>query len=319
MPATRSRPGSRARRLAAAAAVVALWSLVAAPEGRAATAFTLGATAAPLGMATDRPRERYWVLSSSTGRLTLNAFKADGTVEGKMSSRDTVTNVQALAYVDGEAWVGDVGGSRSQVSIWQVIEPWPGTEINHAPQFKLSYPDGAHDAAAILVDANHRLSVVTKGPKAAIYTAPVNPSATEVNKLVKGATVLDGVTDAVVLVDGRIALRTAARVVVLDATSFAVLGEAEVGVNQRGWSLAQGIAETDLLAGATASGEVAALAVPGPAPVEPTAKSTIPPETQMQAADPEDTRTFEQTGTTFAVVAAIVLSALAAIVVTLKR
>ncbi|WP_454226042.1 hypothetical protein [Propioniciclava flava] len=105
-------------------------------------------------MATDHARGRYWVLDKSSGRLTLTAIKPDGTVEGTMNSRDNLTNAQALAFDSGEAYVGDMGeAGEDQVTVYRVTEPWPGTEILKAIAYPLTYPDGGHDAAAILVES----------------------------------------------------------------------------------------------------------------------------------------------------------------------
>lgn len=90
--------------------------------------------------------------------------------------------------------------------------PLPGTRINRSITIALAYPDGAHDAA-ILVNANQRLFVVTRGKNGALRR-PENrgarawqTTAAPVNKLTRVAGAPEDVTDATVLVDGRFALR----------------------------------------------------------------------------------------------------------------
>ena len=295
----------------------ALWS---APPARAEEPLRLAASSQPLGMATDHARGRYWVLDKSSGRLTLTAIKPDGTVEGTMNSRDNLTNAQALAFDSGEAYVGDIGGKRAQVTVYQVTEPWPGTEILKAIAYPLTYPDGSHDAAAILVDGSHRISVVTKGPNPGIYQAVPTPSRDTPSPLTRVANAPDGVTDAVVLQDGRLVLRTATAIYALDATSYATLGQADIGVTERGQSITESITAGQVLTAAGPSGVVTSLAVPGPAPATPQNPATRSANPQTQATtDPAENRTFAQTGTTTSVAIAAGLAAVAGLVVVLRR
>lgn len=194
------------RRLAAGLGAT-LILIGATPAHAAEPEFTLSGYQAPVGLATDMERGRYWVLTSVSGTLTLHAYAADGSDEGSMNSRDSVTNMQALAFVDGQAYVGDVGGVRSQVNIYRVRDPWPGTEINHAKVHTFAYPDGSHQAAAILVDANHRMYVVTTGNDPGIYEAPKGAPSGETSDLKRVADAPADVTDGTVLEDGRIVLR----------------------------------------------------------------------------------------------------------------
>jgi hypothetical protein len=251
--------------------LVVAGAMLSAPPVKADEVFRLQTSSAPVGMATDHTRGRYWVLDKTSGRLTLTAVKPDGTVEGSMNSRDSLTNAQALAFESGEAYVGDIGGRRSTVTVYQVTEPWPGTEILKAIAYPLSYPDGAHDAAAILVDANHRISVVTKGPQAGIYQAPPGPTRDAASPLTRVADAPDGVTDGVVLLDGRIVLRTATTVVTLDppratrpwAQADDRRHRARPSRSPRPSITAQ------VLTAAGPGGAVSTVAIPGPAPATP--------------------------------------------------
>lgn len=317
-------PGHRpriARRIAAAAAALALVGapVVAPASARAAEpAFALQGTRPPLGLATDHARDRYWVLTSTSGRLTLQAYTATGVLEGQMNSRDTVTNAQALAFVGGEAYVGDIGGSRPSVVVYRVTEPWPGTEINHAPSYRLAYPDGRHDAAALLVDSNRRLYVITAGNGAGIYRAPADPVAGGESALERVADAPAGVTDGVVLMDGRFVLRTDTQLHTLNPADWSTLGVADIGVAETGRAITQTADEAGVLTGMDAERRLSVSAIPGPAPAQPTAQPTrVPADTS--AAVGEDTRTYAQTGTTTAIVAALAVAALAVVVVLLRR
>lgn len=292
-----------------------------APPVRAAEAFTLDGRQAPVGMATDHDRERYWLLERTSGRLQLTGLGADGTLQGRMESRDTLTNAQALAFVDGEAWVGDIGGRRQEVSVYRVTQPWPGTEILHAPRHRLTYPDGPHDAAAILVDGDHRIHIVTRGQGAGIYRAPADPSPAEPSGLERIADApAEDVTDAVVLLDGRWVLRTPTTLITLDAASHATLGEAEIGVVEKGEAITQALTPGDVVTAAGPSGEVTSTTIPGPGPTASQAPRPPRPSAVPVIAEGSDPlRTHEQTGTTLALVAALVLAGLAAVFVLVRR
>jgi hypothetical protein len=123
----------------------------------------------------------------------------------------------------GSLWVGDTGDNdlrRSSVAV--IVLPARGEAQLH----RLTYPDGAHDAEALLVDAAGRPVVVTKdaGP-AGVYRSEVPPDGLGPTPLVRVGTVsLPGsdtaggpigglgsrvVTGAAASVDGQVvALRT---------------------------------------------------------------------------------------------------------------
>ncbi|MBG0564660.1 hypothetical protein [Actinoplanes aureus] len=71
---------------------------------------------------------------------------------------------------DGTLWVGDVGdngGSRETVALWR-LKPGAG-----APRlYRMSYPDGAHDAEALVVSGDGTPMVVTKDPMTAGIYVP---------------------------------------------------------------------------------------------------------------------------------------------------
>lgn len=323
------RPGRLRARLAAVAVLAGASVLAGAPAALAEdTAFTFAdaAITAPVGMATDHVNKRYWAIQASSGTLTIQAFDEAGGALGAVSSRDRISNVQALAFAAQQLYIGDVGGSRERVTILQMDRPLPGTEINKSSAVALAYPDGAHDAAAIMANADGRLFVVTRGKEPGIYEAPADlevlppwgTTAAPVNKLARVADAPADVTDATVLVDGRLALRTAAEgVTVLDPTSYRVLGTQEVTATQRGRGLTQSLDQKVLLAGAGSDGSVAAVAIPGPAPAQPTAPSSR--RSSETASNPEENRSFAQPGTMVALVAAVGAGLLAAAVVLVKR
>lgn len=326
-----SRRGRPSARIAVAAIVAGVALAGPAPQAHAEdTAFTFAGAAitSPVGMATDHVNRRYWAIQASSGTLAVQAFDERGAKLGTTSSRDRVTNVQALSFSAQKLFIGDVGGSRERVTILEMDRPLPGTEINRSIAIGLGYPDGAHDSAAILADVNEKLFVVTRGAGAGLYAAPDDPQVllpwvtgpAPVNKLVRVADAPADVTDATFLVDGRIALRSASEgVVVLDGTTYQRLGTQPVTVAQKGGGLTQSLDQGVLLAGAGADGSVVKVAIPGVPPTQPTAAPTRRPAEQAQVTQPEENRSYEQTGTMVALVAAVGAALLAAAVVLVKR
>lgn len=313
-------PASRTLRLLLAAAGLTAVLAAATPAYAAEPAFELGNNAAPLGMGTDVARDRYWVLNDRSGQLTLHAWTGGGGDEGKMNSRDRVGNVQAMAFVGGEAWVGDIGGRRSEVTVYRVTEPWPGTEILNAPAYRFAYPDGQQSSFAMMVDASLRIFIVTTGDRPGIYAAPEQLDAATVQPLVRVADAPVGVTDATVLADGRWVLRSASTLYTLDPATHAVLGEAEIGVEEKGQSLTPTVDGTGVLTGAGTRGVLNVHPIPGPPPgTQAPAAPTKAPATSAPAAEGDEPATYAQTGTTTAIVAALAVAVVSAIVVLLRR
>jgi hypothetical protein len=90
---------------------------------------------------------------------------------------------------DGRLWIGDIGdnrGIRSSVSVSVVEEPvvLASTAVT-STTYRFSYPDGAHDAEALLVHPRTgRLYLVTKGEdEGTVYAAPAELSTDGVNLL----------------------------------------------------------------------------------------------------------------------------------------
>ena len=302
--------------------LVVLGAVVAgATPARAEEAFRLSVRTPPAGMATDHERSRYWLLDKSSGTLALTALAADGTVQGHMTSRDRLVDATAIAYDAGELYVADIGGARKQVTVLQIIEPWPGTDILKAVPFVLAYPDGAHEGTALLLDRDGRLHVVTAGDHPAIYAAPVSPSHTEPSTLERVADAPGGVTDGTVLQDGRWVLRTATTVLTLDPATREVVGRAEIGVKEQDGVVTQGLATHEVLTATGPRGLVTRTAIPGPAPTAaPTqARTRAAAPRPVTSATPAQPTTIQQTGTAVALGAAAAAAVLAALVVLIRR
>ena len=111
---------------------------------------------------------------------------------GKLVSRttyaDEVEDVEALAPGrDGTVWAGDIGDNRQRrdsITAYAVT-PRPGRQDRPAEAYELTYPDGPHNAEALLASPDDgRLYVVTKSPfGGTVYAAPRRLSADRPNAL----------------------------------------------------------------------------------------------------------------------------------------
>ena len=125
---------------------------------------------------------RLWAHNDS-GQPVLYALDARGAVTGRLQlTGATVEDWEAIAvgrcaagsciYI---ADIGDNDAARKRITVYRVPEPADGngavavTDVFHA-----TYPDGAHDAEALLVGSDGRLHVVTKGETGpiALYRFP---------------------------------------------------------------------------------------------------------------------------------------------------
>lgn len=90
---------------------------------------------------------------------------------------------------DGRIWVGDIGGNadpRSDVAVFVFEEPEVlSSDVLPAVTYRFRYPDGAHDAEALLVDpSSNRIYIVTKQRAGAkVYAAPASISPAETHML----------------------------------------------------------------------------------------------------------------------------------------
>jgi hypothetical protein len=81
---------------------------------------------------------------------------------------------------------GDNNRDRKEIAVYQVPEPrGPSADVTWT-KYRFAYPDGAHDAEALLVDPrSHRIYIATKEllSNGRLYAAPPVPSTTAVNVL----------------------------------------------------------------------------------------------------------------------------------------
>ena len=121
--------------------------------------------------ASRRTPGRFWSHNDS-GDPVLFALDSNGRVTGRLTiSGAKVEDWEAVAvgpcpsgsciYV---ADIGDNDAERKQVTVYRIAEPAEATgSAKVADVFHATYPDGSHDAEALLVTSEGRLLIVTKG------------------------------------------------------------------------------------------------------------------------------------------------------------
>lgn len=144
--------------------------------------------------------------SGDGGRIFTVA--GSGETVGTTSWADEPTDTEALAPAgDGEVWVGDIGdnpGSRSSITVLRV--PFgPGDRTVTPAAYELVYPDGPHDAEALLAHPRTgQLFVVSKDIfGGTMYAAPRELSSEGPNELTPVVDTKAFVTDGSFFPDGR--------------------------------------------------------------------------------------------------------------------
>lgn len=338
--------------LVAAASVLALsWlpagllSLTSLPAFAAQrTAFTIRdpRVVSPSGLTRDVGSRLFWTVNRSGPQGTVFGVTPQGGVRGIIGFRARPVDVEAVVMHNRRLYVADVGDPgrrRTMVTVYYFDNPRADNLTVPYRAMDFRYPDGAHDARTLLVDGRGRLYVVTDEQHAGIYAAPARPSRQGVNLLRRVADAPAYVTDGTYLPGGnRIALRTYASVVVLDATKDKPVARAPTPYQKQGESIAVDLDGRSLLLGsADQKSAVLRVGIPtrlGPAPsgtrtpppsTKPTPTPSASASTSTAARDnepPPDARptpTLSRTGTLLAVASAAFVSLVAGVVVAARR
>ncbi|MGW5362271.1 hypothetical protein [Actinopolymorpha pittospori] len=197
---------------------------------------------------------------------------------------------------DERIWIGDIGDNeklRGSVTLYRFREPESlGDQSVEWSRFRLEYPDGPHDAEALLVHPRTgRVYIVTKDPKGgAIYAAPPELVAGATAELTKVASAPAVVTDGVFAPDGSaIVLRTYADAQVLSWPDAKVVRKIPLTQQRQGESVAMSLDGEEIFVGSEGArsavfsvpftaGAPVGTSTPGqtPAPKPSTAKPTAP-------------------------------------------
>jgi hypothetical protein len=155
--------------------------------------------------ANDGPARRVFAVDMASGRTV-----ATTTLLGIQP-----VDVEAMAPGPGRTlYIADIGDNpraRDTLNVHRIPEPGRTSGATRPVTYRLAYPDGAHDAEALLVHPRSgRLLVVSKQLLGGtVYAAPSRLSEWSVNRLRPVAEVSGPVTDGAFMTDGRTAvLRT---------------------------------------------------------------------------------------------------------------
>jgi hypothetical protein len=130
--------------------------------------------------------DRLYTVNDGGERLTVFVLDRACRVRRTITGRVNPYDVEDLARSDdGTLWLSDTGDndrSRDTVALELL------TAAGHATLFRFRYPDGPHDAEALLVDADRRPYLVTKEPlRSGVYTPARAPRPDRVTPLRKVA------------------------------------------------------------------------------------------------------------------------------------
>ncbi|QDP98059.1 hypothetical protein FOE78_21070 [Microlunatus elymi] len=246
------------------------------------------------GLATDTNQGLYWTVNDSGDEARAFALNESGQVRGTLGFRAQVTDVEAVAYHDGSLYIGDIGdndGKRDFVTVYELSNPAPdnGTVLYHAYDF--AYPDGAHDAEALLIKDTGRIYIVTKGADGGIYRAPKDPSRQQVNQLTRVADAPPYVTDGTFLADGRMALRSYVDVKIVDpGQDYKVVAQAATPFQPQGESITTSLDGKSLLVGSEGKDSaVYSMPIPQSVGQAPSAGASPPAESATPTPTPSAT------------------------------
>lgn len=112
------------------------------------------------GMAADD--ERWYAVNDGGTAATVFVLTKDCKIERELTGGTDPYDVEDLARAqDGTFWLSDTGDNDKNRDTIAVISLTPSGE---STLYRLSYPDGAHDAEALLLDGDGVPYVVTKEP-----------------------------------------------------------------------------------------------------------------------------------------------------------
>lgn len=305
------------------------WALTAAARAEVAFTITDSRITESSGLAADSAAGGYWTVNDSGDSAVAYALSTSGRVLGTLEYRAEPIDVEAVAMHDGRLYVADIGDNladRESITVYYFDDASPDDGTVSYRSWDFVYPDGPHDAETLLVDESGRLFVVTKDAMGAVYAAPRRPKRAGVNELTKVGDAPGAVTDGTFLPGGeRIALLTFGSIVVIDATSYEPVGQAQVPMQRQPESLAVSLDGSSLLVGSEGRrSKVYAIPIPAetatPTPT-PTASSSDPnpePDPPEQAGDGGSTGR-SRAGTLFALGMAGIVAGVAGGVVAFVR
>ena len=203
------------------------------------------------GLAADPDRSVYWLVNPTDGGTgSVAAIHPDGSPAGTVSFDASPSRVESLSYVNGRLYVGDIGdarGDRSAISVYRLEALGYGTSAPFT-QWTLHYPDGPHDALAMMVSPRGNVWIVTKGDPGGFYYAPA-PADSGEYELIWESEAPSWVTDGVFIDPTTVVLRTYNSVLRLDMTLYTVTAQQAAPEQPQGESVTTSLDGSGLLLG----------------------------------------------------------------------
>jgi hypothetical protein len=230
---------------------------------------------------------------------------------------EEVEDAEALAPgAGGGVWVGDIGDNRRRRAEIAVHRIRPENGEQPGDRYSLVYPDGAHDAEALLVHPRtQRVFVVSKSVfGGTVYAAPRALTEGSRNRLTAFAGVRGLVTDGAFFPDGRrVLLRSYGTASVYTFPGFGLVGTVRLPAQPHGEGVSVGADGRVLLSSEGVRADVLQVRLPAALTAAPaaaaTAAPTQPPRTQQAddraAPPPRDARDWAAIALVAAVVAAV--------------
>ena len=126
---------------------------------------------------------RFFRVDSHGDTVAVYTLRGATNVDWEDMATSTDAAGNRLLYL---ADIGDNARNRKEIEVYEVDEPrGPGGDVPWV-RYRFAYPDGAHDAEALLVDPrSHRLYIATKSlvSNGELYAAPATLNKTSVNML----------------------------------------------------------------------------------------------------------------------------------------
>lgn len=194
------------------------------------------------------PRRAYVVNDKGNApvvyRVDLDTGETTGTV--RLTGVEVVDPEAMAAGVRGTLWVGDIGDNgdtqRSTITLYEVPYPGLGDESARLEGVDLRYPDGAHDAEALLLDRTSGTRWIVTKQDGRVYRVPAAAGTSGTTELVRvtGVSRPTTITDGVVLAGGRgVVLRGYGSATVYDLPGWDRVGAFDLPAQPQGEAITQ--------------------------------------------------------------------------------
>ena len=241
--------------------------------------------ASSAALASDAARGVYWL---APGGARLVAVDSAGSVAGEVTWDAELTDVEALAVFEDRVYAADLGDGAptSQVTVDRLDSISYGSSSPFT-RWTLSYPDGAHEAEAMMVSPRGNVWIVTKGNPGGLYYVQA-PSTSGTHQLTREGDAPAWVTDGVFVDSSTAVLRTYTTVLAIDMYSYQTIGAQAAPAQDRGESVTTTLSGTDLLVGSVGDRELVEVERPTVVESLPAAPSAAPGGEASPTATPSE-------------------------------